>query len=37
MTVDEAQRHRLELMKHRTAFIQTNKGEWSASYSFCEH
>jgi hypothetical protein len=25
------------LMKHRTAFIQTNKGEWSASYSFCEH
>lgn len=38
MTVEQARKHRLALMKERSAFVEKNAQEWSSnSYSFCEH
>ena len=38
MSVDEAKKHRLALMKERSAFRETSQGSWHHhAYSFCEH
>ncbi|KAL3691358.1 hypothetical protein R1sor_005009 [Riccia sorocarpa] len=37
MTIEEARRHRLELMKERKYKIDEDNEEWEREYSLCEH
>ncbi|KZM20738.1 hypothetical protein ST47_g8140 [Ascochyta rabiei] len=38
MTIEEAKEHRLNLMKERSAFVETSEAPWQQhQYSFCEH